>query len=138
MGQIYPNLFDLILVPKAEELVAAPHRFDGDKSKAEEHFLAGLGKAFRLMRSRAHPDYPMIVYYAFKQTETDRNDSGVSSTGWETMLQGLLDAGFQITGTLPMRTERANRYEICYQRSCFFNRPRLPSALGRYDCINTA
>ena len=58
------------------------------------------------MRSRAHPDYPMIVYYAFKQTETDRNESGVSSTGWETMLQGLLDAGFQITGTLPMRTER--------------------------------
>lgn len=106
LGQIYPNLFDLILVPKAEELVAAPHRFDGDRSMAEEHFLAGLGKAFRLMRTRTHPDYPMIVYYAFKQTETDRNDSGVSSTGWETMLQGLLDAGFQITGTLPMRTER--------------------------------
>ena len=58
LRQIYPNLFNLMLVPKAEELIATPHRFDGDKSKAEEHFLKGLGKAFHLMRNRTHPSYP--------------------------------------------------------------------------------
>ena len=109
LRQIYPKLFNLMLVPKAEELIATPHRFGGDKAKAEEHFLTGLGKAFHLMRSRAHPDYPMTVYYAFKQTETDEKNGGVASTGWETMLEGLLKAGLQITGTWPMRTEMQAR-----------------------------
>ena len=31
-----------MLAPKAEELIAAPYRFGGDKSKAEEHFLGGF------------------------------------------------------------------------------------------------
>ena len=109
LRQIYPNLFNLMLVPKAEELVAASYRFGGDKSKAEEHFLTGLGKAFQLMRTRAHSDYPMTIYYAFKQSETNIKDGGVASTGWETMLEGLLKAGFQITGTLPIRTEKIGR-----------------------------
>ena len=109
LGKIYPDLFDTMLVPKAPEIVAARYRFGGDKSKAEEHFLTGLGKAFHLMRRRAHPNYPMTVYYAFKQSETDKEDGGIVSTGWETMLEGLLKAGFQITGTLPMRTELSNR-----------------------------
>lgn len=109
LQHIYPDLFKSMLVPKAEELVAARYRFDGNRSKAEEHFLTGLGKAFRLMKARSHPDYPLTVYYAFKQSETDSKDGGVSSTGWETMLEGLLKAGFQITGTLPMRTEMKNR-----------------------------
>ena len=109
LGEIYPDLFKLMLVPKDEELVVAPDRFAGDKSKADAHFLKGLGKAFYLIQSRAHVDYPMIVYYAFKQSETNKKDGGVASTGWETMLQGLLEAGFQITGTWPMRTERIAR-----------------------------
>ena len=109
LRRIYPNLFNFMLVPKVEELVAAPYRFGGDRAKAEEHFLTGLGKAFQLMRTRAHPDYPMTIYYAFKQSETNIEDGGVASTGWEAMLEGLLKAGFQITGTLPMRTEKMGR-----------------------------
>ena len=106
---VYPDLFNLMLVPKSEELIATPHRFDGDKSKAEAHFLKGLSNAFHLMRRHAHPDYPMTVYYAFKQSDTDKEDGGVASTGWEAMLEGLLESGFQITGTLPMRTEKIGR-----------------------------
>ena len=101
-----------MLVPKTEELVAARHRFGGDRSKAEEHFLSGLGKAFQLMRHRAHTDYPVTVYYAYKQSETDQKEGNVASTGWETMLEGLLKAGFQITGTVPMRTERPTGMKI--------------------------
>ena len=105
-----------MLVPKAEELVAARHRFGGDRSKAEKHFLTGLSKAFQLMKDRAHPDYPVTVYYAFKQSETDAEDGSVASTGWETMLEGLLKAGFQITGTLPMRTENEGIVKLRWER----------------------
>ena len=109
LRKIYPDLFNLMLVPKSEELVATPYRFDGDKLRAEKHFLMGLGQAFHLMRRRTHSDYPLTVYYAFKQSETDKKDGTVASTAWETMLDGLLKAGFQITGTWPMHTEMKAR-----------------------------
>ncbi|RKU13082.1 hypothetical protein C6503_16160 [Candidatus Poribacteria bacterium] len=110
LSEVYPDLYNTVLVPKDEELVAAAHRFSGDKTKAEKHFLTGLGKAFHLMCQHAHPDYPVTVYYAFKQSEKDKKGGAIASTGWETMLEGLLKAGFQITGTLPMRTERAGGF----------------------------
>ena len=106
---VYPDLFKLMLVPKREELIATPFRFGGDKTKAEVHFLKGLSRAFTLMRAHANPHYPLTVYYAFKQTEKDKKDGAIASTGWETMLEALLNAGFQITGTWPMRTEMAAR-----------------------------
>ena len=109
LREVYPDLFSFMLVPKAAELIATPYRFGGDKLKAEAHFLKGLGKAFRLMRNRVHSHYPMTVYYAFKQSEQDKKEGGVASTGWETMLEGLLKASFQITGTWPTRTERTAR-----------------------------
>ena len=109
LKNIYPELFNLMLVPKTEELVASPHRFHGDKSKADEHFLTGLEKTFRLMRQHAHSQYLTTVYYAFKQSETDKTKGGTASRGWETMLEGLLAADFQITGTIPIRTENKSR-----------------------------
>jgi len=113
LGKTYPELFSTMLTPKASELVATPYRFEGDEAKAEEHFLTGLSKAFRLIRERAHPDYPVTIYYAFKQAEEDEDsedrNSTIASTGWETMLEGLLVAGFQITGTLPIRSEQSER-----------------------------
>jgi putative DNA methylase len=111
-----------MLVPKSAELVATPYRFDGSKSKAQAFFEEGLGKAFERMRAVQHPDYPLTVYYAFKQAESenDHREDGnallngegmkvIASTGWETMLEGLIKAGFTITGTWPIRTEMANR-----------------------------
>jgi len=100
-----------MLVPKSQELVATPYRFGGSKQKAQTFFEEGLGNAFDRMRERANPDYPITVYYAFKQAESESTDglTTVASTGWETMLEGLLAAGFQITGTWPMRTEMGSR-----------------------------
>ncbi|TYO96920.1 putative DNA methylase [Desulfallas thermosapovorans DSM 6562] len=108
-------MFRTMLTPKYEELVATPYRFGGSRDKAREHFEQGLQKTFRQMREKANPAYPVTVYYAFKQAETERASTGgggnqsVVSTGWETMLNGLVEAGFQITGTWPMRTELSNR-----------------------------
>jgi putative DNA methylase len=114
LGKIHPTLFGTLLTPKTEELIAAPYRFGGDKKKAQEFFEEGLGKAFAQMREAAHPDYPLTVYYAFKQAETEDSENGqdstaIASTGWETMLEGLISAGFSINGTWPMRTERGAR-----------------------------
>ena len=109
LRHVYPDLFKLMLVPKSEELVAAHHRFDGDKTKSNEHFSEGLGKAFSHLRDCTHPDYPMTVYYAFRQSETDKKGDSAASTGWETMLEGLLKAEFQITGTWPIETETRTR-----------------------------
>jgi putative DNA methylase len=110
IGRIYPELFSTLLVPKAQELVATPYRFDGSKEKAQRFFEEGLAKAFRLMREAENPAYPLTLFYAFKQTETEEKAGDAASaaqvsTGWETMLEGLVRAGFQITGTWPMRTE---------------------------------
>jgi putative DNA methylase len=116
---IYPDLFSTIIIPdKERELVATPYRFGGSKQKAKEFFETGLGETFKRMREMAHDGYPLTVYYAFKQTETDDevslteakgNSDSRASTGWETMLEGLIKAGFSITGTWPMRTERSAR-----------------------------
>lgn len=110
----YPDLFSTMLVPKVEELVATPYRFDGNKQKAQSFFEEGLLQAFSRMRESAHPDFPLTVYYAFKQAEAvaasgKEGEQAVASTGWETMLEGLIQSGFSITGTWPMRTELGNR-----------------------------
>lgn len=111
IGELYPELFSTLLTPKQTELIADYNRFGGRK-EAEKHFEDGLRKAFMLIRQQSHPEYPLILYYAFKQEEggeTGGNTRIPTSTGWETMLKGLMDAEFQITATWPMRTEQEQR-----------------------------
>lgn len=107
----YPKLFSYMLVPKAEELVATPYRFDGSKQRAKEFFEDGMFRTCRQIHEYARPDIPVTIYYAFKQSETDqvKGDAKTASSGWETMLAAIVRAGFAITGTWPMRTEMANR-----------------------------
>jgi len=104
---IFPGLYATLVVPKAEELVATPYRHGG-REQAEAFFLDGMAQAIRNLAEQAHPVFPVTIYYAFKQAETT-NDSGTSSTGWETFLEAVLSAGFALTGTWPMRTEREGR-----------------------------
>ena len=100
---IYPDLFATLAVPKAEELVATTYRH-GNKEKAETFFLSGMTNAMRRLAKQSHPAYPVTIYYAFKQSET-KGDTGMASTGWETFLAAVIESGFSITGTWPMRTE---------------------------------
>jgi putative DNA methylase len=117
LSKVYPELFATLLVPKSQELVATPFRFDGNRQKADEFFENGLRQVFQNMRYSVQNDVPSTIYYAFKQTESDDSEDEVpvskvtarTSTGWETMLQGLLSSGFELTGTWPMRTELENR-----------------------------
>ncbi|MDI4089834.1 DUF1156 domain-containing protein [Pseudomonas aeruginosa] len=104
---IFPSLYSTLAVPKAEELVATPYRH-GSKDKAEAFFLNGMTAAMHNLAEQAHPAFPVTIYYAFKQAET-KAEAGTSSTGWETFLAAVLKAGFALSGTWPMRTERDAR-----------------------------
>jgi putative DNA methylase len=121
LSPYYPNLFSTVLTPKKQELIASPYRHDGVKERAKEFFETQLGHAFERVRDAASSEFPITVFYAFKQTESeddddddDRSDDDAIeptavSTGWETMLEGLIRAKLAITGTWPMRTEGDNR-----------------------------
>ena len=104
---IFPDLFATLAVPKAEELVATPYRH-GSKEKAETFFLDGMTQAMHRLAEQTHPAFPVTIYYAFKQSESDGND-GMASTGWETFLEAVIHAGFAVSGTWPIRTESAGR-----------------------------
>jgi len=108
LGSMYPDLFKTVLVPKAQELVATPFRFGGDLEQAKKFFEEGLGKAFSWIHDIQYAGSPITIFYAFKQSEqeeTEEEENETASTGWETMLQGLLNSKMEITGTWPMRTE---------------------------------
>jgi putative DNA methylase len=124
---IFPDLYATLSTPKAEELVATPYRH-GSKQAAERFFMDGMTRALHNLAEQAHPAFPVTIYYAFKQhevREAQRDESATgelgdpdppsslrsapSSTGWETFLEAVIQAGFAITGTWPMRTERGAR-----------------------------
>lgn len=113
LSKYYPDLFATMLVPKNQELIATPFRFGGDKEKAETFFENGLRQVFANMRRISKDGFPTTVFYAFKQSENDEIDKDGStiavnaraSTGWETMLEGLINSDLEITGTWPIRTE---------------------------------
>ena len=107
LRDIHPDLFGTILVPRAHELIAEPARHDGDRTSAANFFEGGLRQSFERIVADQKIEYPFTVFYAFKQAEDTANDAGRVSTGWEKMLQALLDAGAMITGTWPMHTEQA-------------------------------
>lgn len=104
---VFPSVLVTVAVPKAEELVATPYRH-GSKDEAEKFFMKGMTRAMHALADQAHPAFPITIYYAFKQAETDRTD-GTASTGWETFLDATSIAGFAVTGTWPMRTELDRR-----------------------------
>lgn len=102
LSTIWPNECATILTPKAEELIANPYRA-GSKDAARQHFEDGMKVVFTAAAKSADTSYPAAIFYAFKATETD--DSGIASTGWETFLAALLESGWAVTATWPIRTE---------------------------------
>ena len=106
LGSIWPDETATLLTPKADELIANQYRA-GSKKAAHEHFESGMEEVFTAAAANADPRYPATIFYAFKATES--STAGTTSTGWETFLGGLLDAGYAITATWPVRTEKPGR-----------------------------
>ena len=106
LDSVYPDLFGVLATPKQEELVATPYRHKSKKA-ADSFFLDGMSKAFSNMKQQSSNNYPATIYYAFMQSEI--KNEGVSSTGWATFLKAVIDAGYAVVGTWPIRTEKPGR-----------------------------
>lgn len=107
LSDIQPATVGTMLTPKADELVANPYRHDG-KAGAEKFFVEGFNTVFhRIREDDVNSSVPMTVYYAYKQQDAGKD--GTASTGWHTLLEGLIRSGWEITATWPMRSELKNR-----------------------------
>ena len=106
LSDVWPDETATLLTPKADELIANPHRA-GSRQNAKAHFESGMAFVLDRIAVAQHPDYPASIFYAFKQQETKAGNT--ASTGWETFLQGLVDAGLQVTATWPVRTEKPGK-----------------------------
>lgn len=115
LKDVYPKIFRTVQVPKDEELIASPYRHQNDRDRAKDFFESGMSAACRQIYAYARDDVPVTIYYAFKQRDAASSDGdssipgATSSSGWETMLSSIVNAGFQITGTWPIRTEYKTR-----------------------------
>lgn len=107
LRSVWPQLFRRVLTPKESELIAAAHRHNGDKQKAEQFFMKGMSDTLKAMYDASVDDAPITIYYAFKQSEVAKE--GVTSTGWASFLQAVINAGFIVDGTWPVRTEMNTR-----------------------------
>jgi len=106
LGTIWPDLFRRLITPKTEELVATPYHHGG-KAQAELFFMTGMSETLTAMRKAATDSEPLLVYYAFKQSEVA--EEGVTSAGWASFLQAIVDAGLDVDGTWPLDTEKRGR-----------------------------
>jgi putative DNA methylase len=106
LRNVFPELFATLAVPKAEELVATPYRHGGNEA-AEVFFMDGMTQAMHRLADQAHFSFPVTIYYAFKQSETEKE--GTASTGWEIFLDAVIKANFVLVGTWPIRTENNSR-----------------------------
>ena len=133
---MWPDECSTLLTPKAEELIASTHRAGskgaGEKSTSSRAWLSSCAQ---VAQTSVTADVPATVYYAYKATEA--KDGDVKSTGWDTFLQAVLDAGLQISATWPMRTEspgrlRANRSNALASSIVLACRPRPHVRGARY------
>jgi putative DNA methylase len=106
IGQVLPALFSTVQTPKGEELVADQYR-RGGRQQASDFFEDGFRNVFARIRKSSPAGFPITVFYAFKQVDSSIDET--ASTGWQTLLEGMLKSGWEVTATWPMRTELSNR-----------------------------
>ena len=106
LSGVWPDECSTLLTPKADELIANRYRA-GSKEQAEEHFESGMAEFMALVADHQPTGVPATIYYAYRATET--KDGEIRTTGWDTFLQAVIDAGLQVNATWPMRTESPGR-----------------------------
>jgi putative DNA methylase len=107
LRKLHPDLFGTIATPKDTELIATPYRHDGDGDEARRYFVDGFTATFRSLAAASRPDLPMVVIYAHRQEESE--EGGLTSTGWDAILEALLNGGYGIVGTWPIHGTGSTR-----------------------------
>jgi len=97
IGDLYPELFMTPLVPKTKEIVSNPVRH-GNSQKAKQFFEDMLKKAFKEMARVLKPNGIATIVYTHKST-----------SGWETLINSLLESDLVPTASWPIDTEMKAR-----------------------------
>lgn len=104
---IHPDLFSTMATPKFEELVANPSRHNGSKDAARKYFIEGFTQVFSSLLAASRSDLPLVIAYAHKQDE--ETVEGISSSGWESLLEAILAAGLAVVRTWPIEATHDSR-----------------------------
>jgi adenine-specific DNA methylase len=98
LGAVHPALFSECLVAKDQEIVVdRPHELSNSKHDIA-FYEAELTKAFADSRRVVRPDGIGVIVFASKSTAS-----------WEAILKAVVEAGWTITGSWPVDTEREAR-----------------------------
>lgn len=97
IGDLYPGLFSTPLTPKSKEIVADPIRH-AEKSDAKTFFEENLKRSFQEIYRVLRQDGITTIVYTHRST-----------SGWETLINSLLDSGLVITASWPIHTEMKSR-----------------------------
>ena len=98
IGHLYSDEFRTPLTPKSQEMIQAAQRHGGDRKRAAKVYEDMLGDAFSESRRVLRPSGFACVMFAHKTT-----------SAWETLIAGLLRAGFLVSGSWPIHTEMKSR-----------------------------
>jgi putative DNA methylase len=96
IGDLYPDLFSTPLTPKSKEIVAYTN--DRTWEEAKTYFEDNLKKSFQEIHRVLKPNGVTTIVYSHKST-----------SGWETLINSLLDSGLVITASWPIHTEMKAR-----------------------------
>ena len=96
LGDLYPELFSTPLTPKSKEIVAYTNNRSWEEAK--RYFEEMLKKSFQEIYRVLKPNGIAVIVYAHKTT-----------SGWETLINSLLDSGLVITASWPINTEMKAR-----------------------------
>jgi adenine-specific DNA methylase len=96
IGDLYPELFITPLTPKSKEIVAYSHK--GGYESGKKFFEEMLKKAFKEISRVLKPDGIATIVYTHKST-----------SGWETLINSLLESDLVPTASWPIETEMKAR-----------------------------
>lgn len=97
IGDLYPELFATPLNPKSKEIVAYHHNNKGFGA-GKKHFESMLKKAFQEVYRVLKPNGIVTIVYTHKST-----------SGWESLINSLLESGLVPTASWPIDTEMKAR-----------------------------
>ena len=97
IGDLYPELFMTPLTPKTKEIVAYSHN-EGGFEAGKKYFEDMLKKAFKEIARVLKPNGIATIVYTHKST-----------SGWETLINSLLEANLVPTASWPIDTEMKSR-----------------------------
>jgi len=96
---LHLDIFRNSITPKAEECIMDPGPPPpGEPEKTKEYFESTMEQALAECRRVLRPDGVAVVLFAHKET-----------AGWEAMLNALVGAGWTVTASWPIETERGAR-----------------------------